>query len=258
MFIDVPGAKLFTVRSGPAHGPAILAIGGWIGSSELWQGPLAALSDSYVTVTYDHRGSGLSLCDPDSITFESLVADAQAILDSFGIERCVVAAESAGAQTALALGARVSERVSHLVIVDGMYSRGVAPDADPFLQGLRADYPATIERFVQLCIPEPDSEHVKAWGRKILARADARSAIALRLVGSVTDIRSELKHIAQPVLVIHGDMDRIVPLESSRALAGALTNAELQILEGCGHVPTLTQPGKVAHAMRDFLRRSGA
>ena len=68
MFIEVPGAKLFAVRSGPAHGTAIVAIGGWIGSSELWQGPLADLSDSYVTVTYDHRGSGLTLCGADSIT----------------------------------------------------------------------------------------------------------------------------------------------------------------------------------------------
>lgn len=43
MFIDVPGAKLFTTRSGPPKGTAILAIGGWIGSSELWTEPLAAL-----------------------------------------------------------------------------------------------------------------------------------------------------------------------------------------------------------------------
>jgi pimeloyl-ACP methyl ester carboxylesterase len=258
MFIDVPGAKLFAVRSGPAHGTAILAIGGWIGSSELWLGPLAELSDSYVTVTYDHRGSGLSLCEPASITFENLVADALAVLEAFSIGRCVLAAESAGAQTALALAARHPERVSHLIIVDGMHSRGVAVESDPFLQGLRSAYPATIERFVQLCIPEPNSEHIKAWGRKILTRADASAAIALRVVGSVTDVTADLKQIAQPALVLHGDLDKIVPLESGKALAAALPDAELHVLEGCGHVPTLTQPGKVASAMRAFLRRRKA
>lgn len=258
MFLEVPGAKLFAVRNGPAHGTSILAIGGWIGSSELWQGPLAELSDSYETVTYDHRGSGLSVCDSESITFENLVADAVAVAKTFNIGRCVLAAESAGAQTALAVAARFPETVSHLVIVDGMYSRGIAPENDPFLQGLRSAYPATIERFVQLCIPEPESEHIKAWGRKILARAEASAAIALRLVGSVTDVTAELKAITQPVLVMHGDMDKIVPLEAGRALAAKLPDAEFQVLEGCGHVPTLTQPKKVAGAIRSFLRRREA
>ena len=255
MFIEVPGAKLFAVRSGPASGTAIVAIGGWIGSSELWQDPLADLSDSFITVTYDHRGSGLTVCDTDSITFDNLVADVLAILNAFGISRCVLAAESAGAQTALAVAARFPDKVSHLIIVDGMYSRGMAVENDPFLQGLRSAYPATIERFVQLCVPEADSDHIKAWGRKILMRAEASAAIALRIVGSVTDVTADLKRITQPVLVIHGDMDKIVPLESARALAAALPDSEIQVLQGCGHVPTLTQPKKVADAMRAFLQQ---
>ena len=258
MFIEVPGAKLFASRNGSVRDTAILAIGGWIGSSELWQEPLADLSDTYQTITYDHRGSGLSICEPESITFDNLVADALAVVDAFGISRCVLAAESAGAQTALAVAARFPEKVSHIVIVDGMYSRGIAVESDSFLQGLRSAYPATIERFVQLCIPEPNSEHIKAWGRKILARAEERAAIALRIVGSVTDITQELKRVTQPALVIHGDMDKIVPPEAGRALASALPGSEFLLLEGCGHVPTLTQPKKVADAVRSFLQRREA
>lgn len=258
MFIEVSGGKLFAVRSGPAHGTAILAIGGWIGSSELWLEPLASLSDSYVTVSYDHRGSGLTICEPESITFDNLISDALAVMNTFGIGRCVLAAESAGAQTALAIAARFPEKVSHLVIVDGMYSRGIAVDNDPFLQGLRAAYAETVERFVQLCLPEPESEHIKNWGRKILSRARADAAIALRVLGSTTDVTNDLKKITQPTLVLHGEIDKIVPIESARALAAALPDAELQILEGCGHVPTLSQPKKVAEAMRAFLQRRQA
>lgn len=258
MFVDVPGAKLFAVRSGPAQGTAIVAIGGWIGSSELWLEPLANLSDAYVTLAYDHRGSGLSICELDAITFENLVADALAVLDAFGIDRCVLAAESAGAQTALAVAARFPHRVSHLVIVDGMVARGIAVENDPFLQGLRSAYPATIERFVQLCVPEPHSEHIKAWGRKILARAEPGAAVALRIAGSLTDVSSDILRITQPVLVLHGEIDKIVPLDAGKALAAGLADAELQVLEGSGHVPTLTQPRKVADAMRDFLRRRAA
>ena len=255
MFLEVPGAKLFVTRSGPREGPAILAIGGWIGSSELWVEPLAHLSDSYVTIAYDHRGSGLTVCEPNTITFENLVADAVAVLDAFGIRRCVLAAESAGAQTAIAVSARFPDRVSHLVVVDGMYSRGIAVDNDPFLQGLRTNYPATIERFVQLCIVERDSEHIKVWGRKILARAEPDAAIALRMVGSTVDVTAEIEKLQQPTLVLHGELDQIVRLEHGQALAAKLKDSELQVLPQAGHVPTLTQPKQVAEAIRQFLHR---
>jgi hypothetical protein len=47
-----------------------------------------------------------------------------------------------------------------------MYSRGVAVENDPFLQDLRFAYAATIERFVQLCIPEPDARAHQGAGAK--------------------------------------------------------------------------------------------
>lgn len=258
MFLSVPEATLFATRSGPLNGAAILAIGGWIGSSELWLEPLASLSDSDVTISYDHRGSGLSICSPEAITFENLVADALAVLDAYGIQRCILAAESAGAQTALAVAARSPDRVSHLIIVDGMYARGIAIESDAFLQGLRTDYPATIELFVQLCVPEAASDHIKAWGRKILARAAPEAAVALRLVGSATDVTADIRSIRQPTLILHGESDKIVPLENGKALAETLPDAEFIVLEGAGHVPTLTQPTRVSEAIRDFLRRHAA
>jgi pimeloyl-ACP methyl ester carboxylesterase len=58
--------------------------------------------------------------------------------------------------------------------------------------------------------------------------------------------------------VLHGDLDKIVPLESGQALAASLPDAELQVLQGCGHVPTLTQPRQVAGAIRAFLQRRAA
>ncbi|MBP6900622.1 MAG: alpha/beta hydrolase [Burkholderiaceae bacterium] len=127
-----------------------------------------------------------------------------------------------------------------------------------FLNGLRTNYPATIERFVQLCIVEPDSEHVKAWGRKILARATADAAIALRILGSTVDVTAELDGVQQPTLVLHGELDQIVQLERGRALAASLKDAELQVLQQAGHVPTLTQPKQVAESIRQFLHRREA
>ena len=253
MFIDVGDVKLYATSFGPRSAPAIVAIGGWIGSWELWAEPFALLSERWHTVAYDHRGSGATVAPVDSITFANLVTDLFAVLDAYGIETCTLAAESAGAQTALGAALRNPKRIERLVIVDGMYRRDVPPDTDPFLAGLRKAYPATLDRFVQLCIPEPGCEHVKRWGRQIIDRASQDAAIALRVVSTDTDLHSELPNISQPTLVIHGDADAIVPIARGRELAAALPNARLVVLPGAGHVPTLTRPAEVAREIEHFL-----
>jgi pimeloyl-ACP methyl ester carboxylesterase len=45
---------------------------------------------------------------------------------------------------------------------------------------------------------------------------------------------------------IHGDADALVPVEDARWLAGQMPHAELHILPGAGHVPTMTRPAEVA------------
>jgi proline iminopeptidase len=57
-----------------------------------------------------------------------------------------------------------------------------------------------------------------------------------------------------PALVIHGRQDPI-PLESSRAAAGAL-GAELVVLDDCGHVPYVEQPDALFAALVPFLERT--
>jgi pimeloyl-ACP methyl ester carboxylesterase len=44
-----------------------------------------------------------------------------------------------------------------------------------------------------------------------------------------------LARLTVPTLVIHGDADRLVPLEGGRATASAIPGARLEILEGMGH-----------------------
>nr|MCU0898845.1 alpha/beta fold hydrolase [Burkholderiales bacterium] len=108
MFIDVGDAKLYATAFGPRTAPAIVAIGGWIGSWELWAEPFSILSERWRTVAYDHRGSGATVAPVESITFANLVTDLFAVLDAHGIETCTLAAESAGAQTALGAALRES------------------------------------------------------------------------------------------------------------------------------------------------------
>jgi len=253
MFITVGDAKIYATAFGSTTSPVIVGIGGWIGSWELWAEPFAILSQNWRAIAYDHRGAGATVAPAKSITFNRLVDDIFAVLDAYNVEKCVLAAESAGALTALGAALKYPKRITGLVIVDGMYFRETSPEKDLFLLGLRKAYPATLDRFIETCVPEPDSDHIKRWGRQIIDRASQASAIALYLSAGEIDLRKELRYISQPTLILHGEADALVSVEEARRLAEILPNAKLSVLPGTGHVPTMTRPLEVAHEIMNFF-----
>jgi pimeloyl-ACP methyl ester carboxylesterase len=199
-------------------------------------------------IAYDHRGSGASTFPPESITPEALVDDLFRVLDHFEIRTCVPAGESLGALTCMLAVLRDPARFDGLVLVDG----APAPNKEamaPLVQGSRADYPATVRAFVDACVPEPDSEHIRRWGRQILLRADPESAARIFESHYEAGIAPDVTQISVPTLLVHGENDVIVPLTIARALATAMPAAELTVIPGAGHVPTLTRPEVVVAAI---------
>lgn len=235
------------------NAPALLAIGGWIGSWELWAEPFSMLSRSWRVIAYDHRGAGATVAPIESISHEQVVSDVFTVLDAYGVEKCVLAAESAGALTALSAALRHPHRIVGLVIVDGAYYSPGPRENTPFANGLRNAYPATLKHFVDLCVTEPHSDHIKRWGLQILERAQQAAAEALYQLPSGIDIRAEIPGIVQPTLILHGENDRLVTLDEATWLANTLPNSRLRVISGAGHVPTVTFPDEVAREINMFF-----
>jgi predicted glycosyltransferase len=63
-----------------------------------------------------------------------------------------------------------------------------------------------------------------------------------------------LRQVRCPVLAIHGDQDRCLPVSWSERIA-ELTGADLLVVEGAGHCPHAREPVIVNHAIRDFADR---
>ena len=245
MFLELADATLMVSVFG--DGPrTIVAHGGWVGSGELWLPPFETMSRKWRTVTFDHRGTGGSQSRAASITFEHLVADLFAVLDRLGIDRCVLAGESAGAAVALAAAQRQPDRFDGLVLVSPHYDGTPTPQVMQLLEGCKSDFSATMDAFVDACVPEPECDAERAWGRKIVKRSSAKDAIELMVCMRDTDVLPGLGAMTVRTLILHGDRDLIRPVASSEDLARRMPNAELSIARGAGHVPTVTRPAWVA------------
>ena len=67
------------------------------------------------------------------------------------------------------------------------------------------------------------------------------------------DSRPGLSTIAVPTLVLAGEEDEITPPEMARELADRIPRSTLEIVEDCGHLSTLEQPGAVTAALARWL-----
>ena len=254
MFISNNSARLCTVEFGSGF-RVLVAHGGWTGSWELWTGPFSSLSKSWRTIAYDHRGSGATVAPAESISLASLVGDLFAVLDAYEIEKCVLAGESAGVAVVLLAALQQPERFEGLVLVDGAYHWPAQAGRNSFVTGLIEDYPAAIGRFVDTCVPEsePDCTAIRRWGRQILGRAEQAAAIRLYECFFDLDLRSEIHKIIQPALVLHGELDAIIPVSESQWLADNLPSGFLEVIPGAGHVPSVTRAQDVARAVNRFF-----
>ncbi len=141
------------------------------------------------------------------------------------------------------------------MIVAGAYfmEPSSGPGLSEFHRYLLTSYEEWVAQFIEASTPEPDSDHFKAWGRKLFGRATPEDAVAFFKATEGVDLRPRLREIEQPTLLIHGRLDAVVPLEVGEQLAASIPTAELKILDDAGHGPPVTRPTEVAEAIAAFL-----
>ena len=67
-----------------------------------------------------------------------------------------------------------------------------------------------------------------------------------------TDLRDKVAKIGQPVLIVHGEQDPMMPVAAGRWLAQNLPDSRLQVLADTAHAPFLAQPAAFARLLADF------
>ena len=85
--------------------------------------------------------------------------------------------------------------------------------------------------------------------------ASIRSVVAT--AGRSRSYRHGIRSISCPVLLVHGDRDRLVPLAAARAAVRANPSWSLVVLAGVGHVPQLEVPQDTARVINDWLGAAG-
>ncbi len=276
-YVERDGVKLFYEVYGDGD-DTILLLPTWsIIHSRHWKAQIPYLSRHFRVVTFDGRGNGKS-DRPRGVEpyIESeFAADALAVMDATGTETAILAGLSCGALWGTILAADHPDRVKAIAYIgpavplaQGHAERAITARFEEELDTdegwakynrhywLR-DYKGFLEYFFAQMFSEPHStkqiEDCVNWGLETDPETLADTAAAMSLCGTerFADIAARVKC---PVLVIHGDKDRIRPHAQGEALA-QLTGGELVTLHGSGHGPQARDPVKINLLLREFAER---
>lgn len=254
--IDARRVHSLSFGSGPT---TLVGVAGSFASWEIWAPVFEHVSRRWRVVGVDHDGVGQTKVPVAEISHERHVETVLSVLDAQGVDRCVIAGDSANAAVAIAAVLHAPERFDGLVVANGHAWGFDRPEVRQFVAALLSDFEATIEFFVELVFPEPDSDHLKAWLADIMRRTGPAASARILEANYDVDLRPRLSEIQVPTLVVHGALDATSPTASADAqtLADSISGASLVRLEDAGHLPLLSRPAEVAAILDSFLTRVG-
>ncbi len=252
---SVDGTRIAWRRYGDA-GQSILFVPTWnLVDARVVGHQVAALEPHATVVTFDPRGAGESERPASGYDFPLHAADALAVMDATGVEDAAAVTASRGLNAAVLLAAEHPQRVTRIAAV-APYMR-LEPDPQPpapdRLQRWRDDWPGFVVPFMHAVFSEPDSAEVIEEMIAIGLDASPEIVAAQELeLDWVTPARS-LARVQCPALVVHGEGDVPVPLETARAIADDLPDARLVVIPGGGHRPDIRSPEVVNPILLEFL-----
>lgn len=230
-------------------------------------------------VSYDRPSYGGSSARPGR-DVASAAADVGRIADALGLDRFAVMGHSGGGPHALACGALLPERVLCVVCVSGLapfgaegldWFAGMVPSGERELRAAVAGRADLESLLAAEFTPESEAEPEPEGEPGAFTAADeaalsgpwswlagvAGQAIRGGLSGMADD---DLAYVApwgfdpaevlQPVLIMHGEQDRIVPSAHGKWLARRCPSAGLRLFPDDGHVSVLNS----AETAMDWLR----
>ena len=259
------GAALAVTVAGPAETgrPPIVLPHCWTGSRAVWV-PVARrlVAAGHRVVLYDQRGHGASGVGRQPLSVDRLGDDLAAVLDHLDVRDAVLAGHSMGGMTVMAFACRHPERVRARV-------RGLALVATA-AHGLSARGRARFWRIVlwrDLVVrlmarpplgrafvrgtfgADPRRAHVEATRALFVATpSDVRRA-CVEAMGEM-DLRTALRAVDVPTVVVLGRRDTLIVNRLTRAIAEHIAEAAVVELPGAGHMLPFERPDEVVAAIR--------
>lgn len=232
-YLSTRGIKLYYETYGKGEPLLIIHGNGGSISNFLYQIPYFA--KSYKVILADSRAQGKSVDTQDSLSYEMITDDLNALLDSLHLKQCYIIGWSDGGIEGLMMAIRHPDKVKKLAVTGA----NLWPDTtavDPFVYKYAMDM------------------NTKLKAAPVTPKTKAQLKL-LRLLSYEPHITpAQLHQIACPTLVIGGDHD-VIRVEHTVLIAQSISNSDLWILPNSGHSTPIFYKDDFNRVVNNFFKK---
>jgi len=285
---DIDGPVHYLDFGGPAQGPMIICVHGLGGSAVNWCAIAPLLTGKYRVLAPDLAGHGLTR----SAGRGTDVASNRTLLHGFvrAVSRSpvILMGNSMGGMISLLEASADPANVAGLILIDpalpfvpsrpdpfvaALFALTATPVIGRFLIRQRRMLPveSIVSRTLALCCADVSrlpadlvERHVEVARQRAALAGDGRdfADAARSVVETAGYVRGQayrrgIWKITCPVLLIHGERDRLVPVTAARTAARIHPAWSVVVLPDVGHVPQLEAPRETASAISSWLQTAG-
>ena len=245
--------------------PPLVFLHGIGGAARAWRGQLDFFKGRYRTIAWDMPGYGGSAPLP-TVSIAALASALQDFLQQVGATKPILVGHSIGGMIVQQLLSKNPGIASAIVLAQTSPAFG-KPDGDwqksfidarlgPLDRGekLASLAPSLVKELVG---DDPDVSGMDL-GRDCMAAVPEATYRATMLALMGFDLRSALKDIAAPTLLLSGSKDNNAPAPMMAKMATYVPSATYVELEGVGHLANLERPGAFNAALDQFLKANMA
>ena len=274
-FIEIDGLSVHTKQQGSGS-PAFILLHGFGASTFSWREVMDPFSELGLVIAYDRPAFGLTERPLDwegenPYSQEGNLTLLLGLMEAKDIDKAVLVGNSAGGTLATAFTLAHPDKVLALIEVDAAIYQ-TRPDSallDWLFNTPQVDHIGPLiarrlagaqgEAFIERAWHDPgkldkNPEILAGYQKPLQAENWDQALWEHTQAADPPGLDERLSEISVPTLVISGDDDQIVPVESSIRLAENIPSAELVILENCGHLPQEECPEAFMNAVEGFLK----
>jgi len=255
------------------QGEPVILIHGWPLSGKSWELQIQALLDAgHRVITYDRREFGQSFVSSDGYDYDTLAEDLHKLISQLELRKpALVGFSMGGGEVIRYITNYGNDNISKITLVASIIplvkKKDDNPDGvpqeklDEIINNLKGDRLNFLESFHMNfynygILSKSVSQKQLDFDWNIASQASPIATIKAAESWANTDFRTEVGAVTVPVLIVHGDDDKVVPIKTAGDQAAQLIgHSQYHVISGAPHGLNITHAEELNPILIEFLKQ---